>query len=88
MTDAAGTVKRWWFVVHAPENVLLDLDNVWGQLQLQTGWKSEPCYKPLQLIVDGLHHRRRKGGAGGAGAPPIFFWRGQSPPQYFRPDSR
>ena len=49
VTDAAGTVKRWCFVVHAPENVLLDLEKVWGQLQLQTGWKLEPCFKPLQL---------------------------------------
>ena len=37
VTDAGGTVKRWWFVAHAPENVLLDLEKVWGQLQLQTG---------------------------------------------------
>ena len=34
---------------------MLDLEKVWGQLQLQTGWKLELCFKPLQLVVDGLN---------------------------------
>ena len=46
VNDHAGEVKRWWFVIHAPENQLLDLDAAWEQLQLQTGWKLEPCFRP------------------------------------------
>ena len=44
--DNAGEVKRWWFVAHAPESVLCDLDSAWESLNLQTGWKLEPRYKP------------------------------------------
>ena len=44
--DKGGQVKRWWFVVHAPEEVLVTLDAAWEQLKLQTGWKLEPCFKP------------------------------------------
>ena len=46
VSDHAGQVKRWWFIIHAPENVLLNLDAAWEQLKLQTGWKLEPCFKP------------------------------------------
>ena len=45
--NSDGHVKRWWFIIHAPENVLLNLDAAWGQLQLQTGWKLELCFKPI-----------------------------------------
>ena len=45
VSDHAGQVNRWWFVMHAPENQLLDLDAAWKQLQLQTGWKLEHCFK-------------------------------------------
>ena len=44
--DNAGEVKRWWFVVYAPESVLCDLDSSWESLILQTGWKLESYYKP------------------------------------------
>ena len=43
MLDVAGNVRRWWFVIHASENVLLDFEGRWDQLQFQTGWKLEPC---------------------------------------------
>ena len=46
VSDHAGQVNRWWFVMHAPENQLLDLDAAGKQLQLQTGWKLEHCFKP------------------------------------------
>ena len=51
VNDHSGQVKRWWFVIHAPEDILLDLDSTWEQLQLQTGWKLEPCFRPSQLTV-------------------------------------
>ena len=44
--DNAGEVKRWWFIIHASESVLCNLDDTWEQLKLQTGWKLEPCFKP------------------------------------------
>ena len=46
--DHGGHVNRWWFVIHAPENVLIDLKAAWEQLQLQAGWKLEPCFKTSQ----------------------------------------
>ena len=49
--DDVGYVKRWWFVIHAPENVLLNLESEWEQIQLQTGWKLESCFRPLQPMV-------------------------------------
>ena len=53
--DNAGEVKRWWFVVHAPESVLCDLDSAWKSLNLQTGWKLEPCYKPGSQPLATMH---------------------------------
>ena len=44
--DQAGQILRWWFVLHAPEDVLTALDAVWEQIKLQTGWKLELCFKP------------------------------------------
>ena len=41
ISDQDGQVKRWWFVIHAPEDVLTTLDTAWEQIQLQTGWKVE-----------------------------------------------
>ena len=38
-------------VVYAPENVLLDLEGSWDQLQLQTGWKLVPCFKPADPVT-------------------------------------
>ena len=49
--DVAGNVKRWWFIIHAPENLLLDLEGSWDQLQLQTGWKLVPCFKPADPLM-------------------------------------
>ena len=41
VSDHAGQVN-----IHAPENQLLDLDAALKQLQFQTGWKLEHCFKP------------------------------------------
>ena len=49
--DNDGRVKRWWFVVHAPEDILVKLDAAWEQLKLQTGWKLEPCFKPSSHTI-------------------------------------
>ena len=52
--DVAGNVRRWWFVIHASENVLLDLEGRWDQLQFQTGWKLEPCFKPVDPVTSNV----------------------------------
>ena len=54
MSDDVGHVKRWWFIIHAPENVLLNLENLWEHLHLQTGWKLKPCFRPLQPVADSI----------------------------------
>ena len=54
MLDVAGNVKRWWFIIHASENVLLDLEGSWNQLQLQTRWKLEPCFKPTDPVTSNV----------------------------------
>ena len=46
ISDRSGQVNRWWFVVHAPEDVLTTLDAAWEPIHLQTGWKLELCFKP------------------------------------------
>ena len=42
----AGEVKRWWFVLHDSEEALCMLADKWDNIQMQTGWKLELCYKP------------------------------------------
>ena len=46
ISDQDGQIKCWWFVIHAPEDVLTSFDAAWEQIQLQTGWKLELCFKP------------------------------------------
>ena len=53
--DVAGNVRKWWFIIHAPENVLLDLEGSWDQLQLQTGWKLEPRFKPADPVSSNVN---------------------------------
>ena len=47
-TDARGTT-RWWFVLHDEESVLCSLDSKWSRINVQTAWKLECCYKPLEV---------------------------------------
>ena len=35
---------KWWFVVHADEGLLSELNTKWDQVKLQTSWKLEPCF--------------------------------------------
>ena len=52
--DVAGNVRRWWFVIHASEKVLLDLEGRWDQLQFQTGWKLEQCFKTVDPVTSNV----------------------------------
>ena len=36
---------KWWFVIHAKEKLLSDLDAKWEPVKLQTLWKLEPCFR-------------------------------------------
>ena len=35
---------KWWFVVHADEGLLSELNTKWDLAELQTSWKLEPCF--------------------------------------------
>jgi hypothetical protein len=35
----------WWFVLHDDEANLQVIDAKWEQVELQTSWKLEPCYR-------------------------------------------
>ena len=37
---------RWWFVLHGEEDNMKLLENAWGMVRLQTGWRLEKCTKP------------------------------------------
>ena len=44
--------SSWWFVVHADEPVLHELDEKWESLNTQISWTLKPCSKP----ADTVHH--------------------------------
>ena len=35
---------KWWYVVHADEDLLTELNTKWDQVKAQTSWKLEPCF--------------------------------------------
>ena len=43
-----GKVTRWWYVIHAEEACLQQLESEWPKVELQTSWKLEPCYRYLE----------------------------------------
>ena len=44
-TNGEGKIVRWWYILHAEEALLKQLEQEWERVQLQTAWKLEPCYK-------------------------------------------
>ena len=38
--------SSWWFMIHAEESVLRELDDKWDSLNTQTSWVLKPCSKP------------------------------------------
>ena len=42
--------SSWWFVVHADEPVLRELDEKWESLSTQTSWILKPCSKPAEIV--------------------------------------
>ena len=47
-TGTDGKVTRWWYVIHAEEACLQQLESEWQKVELQTSWKLEPCYRYLE----------------------------------------
>ena len=47
-TGTDGKVTRWWYIIHAEEACLQQLENEWQKVELQTSWKLEPCYRYLE----------------------------------------
>ena len=46
-TRTADTGKiSWWFVIHADEAVLCELDSKWESVNLQISWQLQSCSKP------------------------------------------
>ena len=53
-TDSGKTSK--WFVIHADEAVLCELDTKWESVNLQTSWLLQSCSKPVAaIVVEDLH---------------------------------
>ena len=49
-----GTSKSsWWFVVHADEKVLCDLESKWDEIHLHTSWMLQICSKPDNNPING-----------------------------------
>ena len=51
--DSVTKKARWWFVLHNSESMLCELEEKWPQVNLQTSWKLEPCYKPIDSLSPG-----------------------------------
>ena len=43
---------RWWFVLHGGEKFLKLLESEWQSVSLQTGWRIELCYKPVETVLE------------------------------------
>ena len=43
---------RWWFVLHGDDNILKLLESEWQSVSLQTGWRIELCYKPVETVLE------------------------------------
>jgi len=45
-SNPSSKKESWWFVVHANEVLLSELDNKWNSVNLQTSWVLQHCSKP------------------------------------------
>ena len=39
-----GRTTKWWFVIRGAEDVLIELQDKWENIALQTSWKLEDCF--------------------------------------------
>lgn len=47
--ENSGKVS-WWFVIHADESVLCELDDKWNSVNMQTNWILKHCTKPATNV--------------------------------------
>ena len=47
-------VKWWWYVIRNSVEALLTLDKAWKNIQLQTDWKLEQCFRPVQSATNNI----------------------------------
>ena len=45
-TKTGSSKSSWWFVVHADEKVLCELESKWDEVHLHTSWMLQTCSKP------------------------------------------
>ena len=43
--------RSWWFVIHADETILCELDKKWDSVNMQTNWILKHCTKPANAVV-------------------------------------
>ena len=48
-TNDNGRIIRWWFLIRGEEDVLVELQQIWKRVSIQTSWRLEECliYKDL-----------------------------------------
>lgn len=47
-----GRKARWWFILKSNESTLAEIEGKWESMEMQTGWKIEPCYRPVDSILE------------------------------------
>ena len=47
--------SRWWYIVKGAEEDLCELDSEWNHVHIQTSWKLEACFKPMQTPLPLSH---------------------------------
>ena len=50
-TNDQSRRTSWWFVIHADESVLQELDQKWDTLNLQTNWILKRCTMPASAVA-------------------------------------
>ena len=45
-TKTGSSKSSWWFVVHADEKILCELESKWDEVHLHTSWMLQTCSKP------------------------------------------
>ena len=46
-SNPSAKKKSWWFVIHADEALLHELETKWASVNLQTSWLLQHCTKPV-----------------------------------------
>ena len=52
-TKTGSSKSSWWFVVHADEKILCELESKWDEVHLHTSWMLQTCSKPDNNPING-----------------------------------